>query len=183
MYYNLGHFNKDKGVILQLLQVIISSSKASVGRLLLHTIQQAVSLMSTPMYWPVRMFSFSSGLSILLLSMSSTSWITLNWFLRIHKFNIIKGAYCKMFQEVAFVCCLLCWLCFPKGQVSWTVFHRLLCCQLCIWSWHFIYWPASFHFLWLFLLLSLLFGKHFYSRHPQQKEGCWHINHHREVPA
>ena len=34
IYYNLGHFNKDNGVvILPLLQVIISSSEASVGRL------------------------------------------------------------------------------------------------------------------------------------------------------
>ena len=74
IYYNLGHFNKDNGVvILSLLQVIISSSEASVGRLLLHTIQQAVLVMSTPVHWPVRMFSFSPGLSILMLSMSSTS--------------------------------------------------------------------------------------------------------------
>ena len=71
IYYNLGHLNKDNGVvILPLLQVIISSSEASVGRLLLHTIQQAVLVMSTPVHWPVRMFFF---LSILMLSMSSTS--------------------------------------------------------------------------------------------------------------
>ena len=37
IYYNLGHFNKDNGVvILPLLQVIISSSEASVGRLVAY---------------------------------------------------------------------------------------------------------------------------------------------------
>ena len=56
-------------VMLQLLLVIISSSEAPVGRLSLHTIQQGVFSMSTQMHWPIRMFSFSSGLSILVLSM------------------------------------------------------------------------------------------------------------------
>ena len=127
-------FNKDNSVVIeQLLQVIISS-EASVWRLLLHTIQWAVSFnVNTNTLACKNVF-----LQFWVIDINVVHFINFmkySWFIWIDKFNITKGAYCEMFQEVAFACGYFVDCVFPKDKHH-GLFHQLSCSQLCIKSCH-----------------------------------------------
>ena len=64
----------ERVVMLQLLQVIVSSSSCASLMVMLHTMQEAVRLMCTPMQWPSIVLSCISGVVRLILCKSSISW-------------------------------------------------------------------------------------------------------------